>query len=291
MTDINRRTVVLQGGLLKVLSNRERVFPIGGGRRNSQQGHGPRSEKRLYDFLLTCKPASHVLWLTYPDIRGPENVEKNVKAFLRRLAKRYDANIPALAKMETQQRLSPEVGIILWNNGQVMLNDTDIARLWSKTIKVNEGNARVHLERIRAWNKLISYISKQVTVGKDGIWVGKQHHDFLEPTASQQVLRSSVSHPQIANDVMSKYMDARSDFQTVVEAWREYKGRYYWKHHRAHIPKHKKMMETIDDSSKESIREHVNKTRRRYFVGQEDHITLRGEDAIAFKNMLHLGDE
>ena len=269
------RTVVRQGALVKILRAEPKKY-AGGGKRKAQHGHTKRSERTLYTFLLTCRPAKYVAWLTFPHIQGPGKVEAQARSFLKRIEKHTDVLMPALIKMEIQRRLAPELGIVLWPPAQVQLNENELEDFWGKTIKAQ---GRVRLEQPRDWYKLASYLSKQVLITDLYVVVGSKKQGFIEPADSDFIKRahkdtkSSIKYlvKRAHKDTKSsikylgpEYMGQRGAFRQVKEEWIDYKGRFNWKYRRSSIPLYPKIMYSVPDGLVAPIRSEINDARAQY---------------------------
>ena len=280
------RAVVQQGALIKVMPAHRRKH-AGGGRRGKQRGHTRRSELRLHDYLSTCHSPDIVIWLTYPDVMGPGNVEKNVKAFLGRLERRFDRKFGAIAKMETQKRLAPELGILLWNLGDAQLDTVVVENLWSKTIKAS---GKVTVEAPQDWLKLASYVSKQVVVTDSMIIIGANRHYFAtqEPEDSilvkrahnQEIPEHSDPHTPFSNPYLTPSSSVSMSNYQVRREWTEYTGRFYWKRNEKLIPRHPKQVMNGSEEQVDRIRGRINAKRINHFVRGEDSMTIRGVDAL-----------
>lgn len=269
------RTAIIQGSLIKVCADQPRKH-AGGGRRGAQHGHTRRSELRLHNFLSTCPPPNIVIWLTYPGVRGPGGVGKHAKAFLGRLERLRGRKLGAVIKMEIQERLSPELAILVWNLGDTSLDTGLVEDLWSKTIKVK---ARVQVEIPRDWMKLAAYVSKRVEVTKTGIVIGAKSIPFHKSGASGTSLVKRAHNPEISAHTFPTSLPTKEAIQTRGK-WIYYTGRFHWKHQKNLIPRYAKKTIRATEKQIASVRGQINSKRKEHFVGDDSSMTLRGTDAI-----------
>ena len=144
----------------------------GGGKRGRQRGHGYRSELRLYNKLCTFLPCRKIIWLTYSDVRGPEDCHKHLKSFFGRLQRHFEIPMGAIARMEAQRRLSPDLCMLIWYEPfDLDINGELVASLWSKTSKQD---SRVKVENYKNWLALIRYVAKRMELRDDGILIGSK---------------------------------------------------------------------------------------------------------------------
>ncbi len=273
------RTVITQGCVMTILAAKSK-HRAGGGKRGAQKGHTRRSELRLHNRLLTFIPADQVIWLTYPQIRGPIGVGKDAKAFIGKLERRLGHKVGAVIKMETQERLSPELGILIWNLDRAYLDTGMVEKIWSETIRTL---GKVRVESVRDWNRLAPYISKQVVVTETEIVIGSKRLPFTKPESSDSNFIKRAHNPRIPEQnntpFSNPYLDSMESAQARRE-WVSYSGRFHWKHRDKLIPRHDKMIMQVSEKDLAPIRGRINSKRTLHFVGTNDSMTLRGDDAL-----------
>lgn len=280
--EIPHRNAIIQGRLIIFPRTAPRTM-AGGGKRSNQNGHRVASARRLQNELLTCKPCHQVAWLTYEAVQGPKKVGGNFRSFMKRLERHQGMRIAALAKMEVQQRLAPELGILLWPEEEMLIEEAVIATIWRKVCPTS---GRVKLEPVRDWSRLASYLSKTVAVGMDGIYTGGVFKPFLLPVASSFIKSTHNPAMESKPDNPTNQISAVQSFCYVRDEWHQYRGRYHWRYRRDDIPHYPETAVTVTVKEADEVRGKVNSRRRKHFIGREDRITLRGEDAIAFNHAL-----
>lgn len=282
------RTVIQRGAYVRICGWEPRRHS-GGGKRGAQHGHNQRCERRLKKYLMGCKQPDMVIWLTYPDIRGPIGVKKHIDAFLGRLERRIGYKLGALTKMELQKRLSPELGILIWNPGESDIGMELVCSLWHDTTKA-EG--RVIVEHPRSWLGLANYISKRIEVTESEIIRGAERIPFsqLKEGADSNLVIRAHNHEipeQINLPFSNPYLSSIESIQ-AKEEWIAYTGRFYWKHGEAFIPVYDEKVTEINSEQAAIIRRRINSKRKEHFVGNYDPMSLLGADALEVTKELGL---
>lgn len=253
-------TVTRQGSFLQVQGRRPRIH-AGGGKRGVQHGHGPRAARRLYKFLLATRKPARVIWLTFPDIVGPERVRKYVKSLWKKMERRLEVQVSSVAKMEVQERLAAEVGMVVWGVDGKALDALPITELWAETIGAF---GRIRVDPIRDWNALSSYLSKILSVNADAVTVGRD----TTPLSKGHILgTSSVATSGI------------EPFLSIHEEWINYSRHFYWKHRPSNIPRHPRLTAVLSNEQVAALRRQVNDLRSTFFVGEDEGFSLRGNVA------------
>lgn len=272
------RRAIRQGLLLKILSSESPKPHTGGGIRKPQQGHSERSEKKLYNFLCTCRPSNYFITLTFAKPTGPVEAKEAMIKFLRNLQNHLYFKPGAVAKMELQPaRMCAEFMLFLWMKEGYSLEEELVQELWNKAtdsqsqIKFEETDPDQWLDVSDYASKEVSVTDNCVTIGRvkfpvrlnDGGIFGSDDGDtLLLVTNPQYRAKLNISNTEITID------------RSMFDAWRYYQGQYVMKKNITSIPRYPVEKGYIPDEMVNEIRYKVNGKRKTYFIRKEQYLSV-----------------
>lgn len=143
---------------------------VGGGKRGRVVGFSAASRKRLLERLARLRGGRGALplfvTLTYPDIVDCEQARRNLRAWFRRVKRRYPG-FGAVWRLELQERGAPHFHLLVY--GVRFLPVGWIRSTWCEVIGYRGGQTvQINVKHPRSWRGVLAYVAKYLGKPQSG---------------------------------------------------------------------------------------------------------------------------